>query len=144
MRCIIICIIYQRLGNRFSNCGARTPRGGRWSSGGGGSWLYEGHKMMMGEWWIGKGYGRKRYYPGICLERMKKTTKILRQHSQSPSRDLNPRPLTHETGALTTLPRRSVRDMYCARNALEMLTKCWSETLKGTHHLEDLGADGRI
>jgi hypothetical protein len=51
-----------------------------------------------------KGCGRKwlwpnlRYYPGICLEELRKTTKNLSQDSQSLGRGLNPGPpgLTHE------------------------------------------------
>jgi hypothetical protein len=55
-----------------------------------------------------KGCGRKRswpnlrYYPGICLEGLTKTTKNLSQHSRSPGRDLNPGPPEYEAGVLTT------------------------------------------
>jgi hypothetical protein len=57
-----------------------------------------------------KWYGRKRswpnsrYYPGICLERLKKTMKTLSQDSRSPGRDLNPEPPEYEARVLTTLP----------------------------------------
>jgi hypothetical protein len=43
-----------------------------------------------------KGYGRKRlwpnlrYYPGICMEGLRKTTKSLTQAIRSPGRDSNP------------------------------------------------------
>jgi hypothetical protein len=45
-----------------------------------------------------KGYGRKwpwpnlRYYPGICLEALRKTMKNLSQSSWSLGQDLNPGP----------------------------------------------------
>jgi hypothetical protein len=53
-------------------------------------------------------YGRKqlspnlRYYPGIFLEGLRKTTKNLRQDSQSQGRDLNMGPTEYEAGVLTT------------------------------------------
>jgi hypothetical protein len=65
-------------------------------------------------WWIGKdlvGSDRSlilRYYPGIRLEGLRKTTKILNQDSLSPGRDLNPGPPEYEAGVLTTRPWRSV------------------------------------
>jgi hypothetical protein len=49
-----------------------------------------------------KGCGRKRswpnlrYYPGICLEGLRKTTKNLSQDNRSPGRDLNPGPPEYE------------------------------------------------
>jgi hypothetical protein len=49
-----------------------------------------------------------RYYLGICLEGLRKTTKNLSQVSRSPGRDLNPGPPEYEAGVLTTRPRRSV------------------------------------
>jgi hypothetical protein len=55
-----------------------------------------------------KGYGRKwsctnlRHYPGICLERLRKTTKILSQDSRSLGQDLNPGPPEYEPGVLIT------------------------------------------
>jgi hypothetical protein len=58
--------------------------------------------MMIGEWWIQKdveGSGRcliLRYYPGICLERQRKTTKVLSQDSRYPDRVLNPGHLEYE------------------------------------------------
>jgi hypothetical protein len=54
-----------------------------------------------------KGCGRKRswpnlrYYPGICPERLRKTTEILSNDSQSPSSDLNLGPPEYEGGVLT-------------------------------------------
>jgi hypothetical protein len=48
-----------------------------------------------------------KYYPGICLEGTRKTTKSLSQDSQSPGPDLNPGPTEYE-GVLTTRLRRSV------------------------------------
>jgi hypothetical protein len=50
-----------------------------------------------------------RYYTGIRLEGLKKTTKPLRQDSRSPGRDLNPGPLKYKAGVLTARPRRSVQ-----------------------------------
>jgi hypothetical protein len=61
--------------------------------------------------WKGRGEKRSwsnlRYYPGICQEELKQTTKILSQYSRSRSRDLNPEPPEY-VGASTTQPRRSV------------------------------------
>jgi hypothetical protein len=60
-----------------------------------------------------KGFGRKlswcnrRYYPGICLEGLRKTTKNLSQDSQSLGQDLNPGPPKYNAGVLTTQPRHS-------------------------------------
>jgi hypothetical protein len=59
-----------------------------------------------------KGCGRKRswpnlkYYLGIGLEGLRKTTKNLSQHSRSPGRDLNPGPPEYE-GVLSTRLRNS-------------------------------------
>jgi hypothetical protein len=39
-----------------------------------------------------------RYYPGICVEGLRKTRKTLRQDSWSPGRDLNPGPAEKEAG----------------------------------------------
>jgi hypothetical protein len=49
------------------------------------------------EWWIGNDVGGGRglmkvYYPGICLEGLRKTAENLSQNSRSPGRDLNPGP----------------------------------------------------
>jgi hypothetical protein len=46
-----------------------------------------------------------RYYAGIRMEGLWKTTKNLRQDSWSPSRDLNPGPPEYEAGLLTTRQR---------------------------------------
>jgi hypothetical protein len=43
-----------------------------------------------------------RYYPGIRLEGLRKTTKKLSQDSQSPGRDLNLEPPEYKVGVLTT------------------------------------------
>jgi hypothetical protein len=69
-----------------------------------------------------KGCGRKRlwpnlrYYPGICLDGLSNTTKILSQDSRSPDRDLNPKPPECEAGVLTAQRRRSVVAFCCVRN----------------------------
>jgi hypothetical protein len=61
-----------------------------------------------------KGCGKKRswpnlrYYPSICLEGLRKTTKNLSQDTRSPVRDLNPGPPEYEEGVLTTQLQRSV------------------------------------
>jgi hypothetical protein len=61
-----------------------------------------------------KGCGRKRswpdvrYFPGICLEGVRKTTKYLSQDNRSLGRDLNLGPPEYEAGVLTTQPLRSV------------------------------------
>jgi hypothetical protein len=62
--------------------------------------------MWMMNW---KGFERKRswpnlrYYPNICLEGLRKTTKIPSQDSRFPGRDLNPGPPEYEAGVLTGL-----------------------------------------
>jgi hypothetical protein len=38
-------------------------------------------------------------YPGNCVEKLSKTTKILSKYNQFPGRDLNPGPPECETGA---------------------------------------------
>jgi hypothetical protein len=43
-----------------------------------------------------------RYYPGIRLEGLRKTTKDLNRDSQSPGRDVSPGPPEFEAGVLTT------------------------------------------
>jgi hypothetical protein len=61
-----------------------------------------------------KGCGRKqlwpnlRYYPGICLEGLRKIMENLNQDSQSMGRDLNSGPPEHKAGMLTTQPQCSV------------------------------------
>jgi hypothetical protein len=49
-----------------------------------------------------------RYYPGIRLARLRKTTINLSQDIRSPGRKFNPGPPKYEVGVLTTRPRRSV------------------------------------
>jgi hypothetical protein len=57
-----------------------------------------------------KGYGKKQswpnlgYYPGICLEGLRKTTKSFSENSRFPGRDLNAGPSVYEAGVLTTRP----------------------------------------
>jgi hypothetical protein len=57
-----------------------------------------------------KGYGRKLYwpnfwyYPVICLEELRESTKNHSQDSRSPGRDLNPGPSEYKAGVLTTRP----------------------------------------
>jgi hypothetical protein len=63
-----------------------------------------------------KGCGRKRswpklrYYPGICLEGPRKTTKNINQNSRSPGWNLNSEPPEHDVRALTTRPQHSVQN----------------------------------
>jgi hypothetical protein len=58
-----------------------------------------------------KGYGGKqswpklRYYAGICLEGVKKTTENLSQDSWSPGQDMNPGPPAYEKEVITTQPQ---------------------------------------
>jgi hypothetical protein len=72
------------------------------------------NEMMMGEWWIWKdiqGSGRGlilRFYPSICLEGMRKTTKNLSQDIRSPGWYFNPGLPEYEAGVLTNWSRRSV------------------------------------
>jgi hypothetical protein len=69
---------------------------------------------VINELWIGKDFeesGRGlilRYYLGIRLEKVTETMKKLSQYNQSLVRDLNPRPVEYDAGALTTRYRRSV------------------------------------
>jgi hypothetical protein len=73
---------------------------------------------MISEWWIGKdvegtGHGLiLTYYPGICLEGLRKPTKNRSQDSWSPGWDLNPEPSKYK-GVLTTRPWHSVSQDYC-------------------------------
>jgi hypothetical protein len=63
--------------------------------------------MMIDEWRIRKEVEGSscglilKYYSGICLEELKKTTKDLSQDSRSPDRDFNPGPPEYEAGMLT-------------------------------------------
>jgi hypothetical protein len=58
---------------------------------------------------VGSGRGLIiRYYPGVCLEGLKKTTKSLSQDSRSLGRDLKPGPPEYEAQMLNTRPRSSV------------------------------------
>jgi hypothetical protein len=61
-----------------------------------------------------EGCGRKRSwpnersYPGICLEELRKTTKILSQNSRSPGRDLNSELSEYEQGVIAVRQECSV------------------------------------
>jgi hypothetical protein len=62
---------------------------------------------------VGSGRGLiLRYYPGISLQGLKKTTNYLDQDSRSPGPGLNPKPSEYEAVVLNTLPRRSVLSLY--------------------------------
>jgi hypothetical protein len=69
-----------------------------------------------------KGYGRKwswanlGYYPRICLEGLRKTTKSC-QDSQSLDQDLNLGPPKYEAEVLTTQPRCLVSKSYKDKTA---------------------------
>jgi hypothetical protein len=75
------------------------------------------------------GYGWKwpqlnlRNYPTICLERSKKTTKELGQHSRSPGRYLKSGPPDHEARELTTRPWHSVRNLVTSTSHTTRLRK---------------------
>jgi hypothetical protein len=49
-----------------------------------------------------------RHYPGICMERLRKTMKHLRQDTLFPGRDFNSGTSENETGVITIQPWRSV------------------------------------
>jgi hypothetical protein len=69
---------------------------------------------MIGSFVNNEGCGRKwswsnlRYCSGICLERLRKTTKDLSHDSRSPGRDLKPGSPEYDGGLLNTWPRPSV------------------------------------
>jgi hypothetical protein len=78
------------------------------------------YERLIGELLIGKdvegsGLGLiLRCCHGICLERLRKTTKTLTHDSLSPGRGLNPRPFEYESGMLNTRARRLV----CSRHGV--------------------------
>jgi hypothetical protein len=49
------------------------------------------------------------YYPGICLEGMRKTMKNLIEDSQSLGQDMKQRPSEYEAGVLTARPQCSAK-----------------------------------
>jgi hypothetical protein len=54
---------------------------------------------------VGSGSGAiLRYYVGICLEELRKTTKNLSHDSRFSGRDMNLGPIDYEAGVLTTRP----------------------------------------
>jgi hypothetical protein len=53
-----------------------------------------------------------RLFPGIRLDRLRKSTRILSQDSRSSIRDLNPKTPEYETGVLTFQPRSSVLENF--------------------------------
>jgi hypothetical protein len=62
--------------------------------------------------WKGCGSGHGlilRYYPSICMEGLRKTTKTLTHDSWSTDRDLNQGAPKYEAGVLTALPLCSVQ-----------------------------------
>jgi hypothetical protein len=84
------------------------------------------------EWWIGKdleGSGSGlivRYYVGIFLEGLSKTTKNFSQDSRSRGRDLNPGTPENEAGVLNTRPQRSVEDYDILESVYYDFSKiCW-------------------
>jgi hypothetical protein len=76
-----------------------------------------------------KGCGRKqswpnlRYYPGIFLEGLRKTTKALSQDNRFPCQDLNSGPTEYEAGVLSTRPRRSARSRFALK--VFILSRFW-------------------
>jgi hypothetical protein len=54
-----------------------------------------------------------RYVQTICVEGLRKTTKILSQHTRSPGRDSKPEPPENETGVLTDRAGRPVIERCC-------------------------------
>jgi hypothetical protein len=61
-----------------------------------------------------RGFGWKRswtylrYYPGLCLEGLRKTMKNFNECRRSPGRDFNPEPPEYRAGVLATQSLRSV------------------------------------
>jgi hypothetical protein len=49
------------------------------------------------------------YYPSMCLEGLKKTTKAFSEDTRSPGRYLNQGPSEYEVGVLISQPRCSVK-----------------------------------
>jgi hypothetical protein len=81
---------------------------------------------MVSEWWwirqdlVGSGRGLiLRYYPGIRLEGLRKTTKKWVRLAGRRSRKCNPVPPEYEAGVLTTRPLRSV---FCAQTQRKIAT----------------------
>jgi hypothetical protein len=76
-----------------------------------------------------KGYERKRswrnlrYYPSICPQGLRRTTKGLGQDSRSAGQDLNPGPPEYEAGVLVTQPRRSVTTYSATTERLYVIEK---------------------
>jgi hypothetical protein len=69
----------------------------------------------------GSGHGLiLRYYPGICLEGLRKITKNLSQDNQCQGTDMNPGPSEHEVGVSTTR-RHSVSSSQNANKIGQML-----------------------
>jgi hypothetical protein len=58
--------------------------------------------MMMERCGRKRSWINLRYYAGICLEVLEKTTKTLSQNRRSTGRDLNPGPPEYEVRVLTT------------------------------------------
>jgi hypothetical protein len=64
---------------------------------------------MICEWWIAKDVKESdrglilMYYPGICLERLRKNTEILSQVDQSIGRGLNQEPSEYEEGVYISM-----------------------------------------
>jgi hypothetical protein len=90
---------------------------------------------VISEWWIGKyleGSGRGlilRYYPGIRLEGLRKTTKSFGQDSRFPSRDLSPGPPEYEARVLTIWPQRSVvNGKECGRKLSKLILRYFTIT----------------
>jgi hypothetical protein len=77
-----------------------------------------------------KGCGRKSswpnlwYYPGICLEGLRKTMKNLSQNSRCPNRYLNPGPPEYEAGVLTTQPRGLVTALHNNGKQMRCMNSC--------------------
>jgi hypothetical protein len=64
-----------------------------------------------------------RYYPGIWLEGLMKTTKNLHHDSRSPGRGLNHGPHEYEAGMLHTRPRSSVGHLMLLKITKELVQR---------------------
>jgi hypothetical protein len=87
----------------------------RWMVG----WFMHNELVMIGR---NMSWYNSRYYPGICLEGLRKGTKSLSQDSRSPGRDFKPGFPKYKAGMLTTRPRRYVIGeirfrVHCDRSA---------------------------
>jgi hypothetical protein len=112
--------------------------------------------MVRSECWIGKDLEGNcrglilRYYPGIRLEELRKSTKTLSQDCPSPGRDSNPGTPEYEAGVLSTRPRRLVIDhVVCLMSSTNQFSQTghnssWTTVEPNTAVSDTLGAPGTV